>query len=100
MGPDVTPEGPDQGVCAAGTEARGLSKGKARWPYAFGVEVSITTTHREGRVVEARSMPGNPNDGHTLQDALEQAALLSEAKPGGGARSRLPWRYDNWRYRA
>lgn len=58
-----------------------ISKGKARQPYEFGVKVSITTTHREGLVVGARSMPGNPYDGHTLEEALEQAGILSEVKP-------------------
>ena len=29
----------------------------------------------------ARSMPGNPCDGHTLEEALEQAAILSDVKP-------------------
>lgn len=45
------------------------------------MKVSITTTHREGLVVGARSMPGNPYDGHTLAEALEQAAILSDVKP-------------------
>ncbi|MEX3860482.1 IS5/IS1182 family transposase, partial [Paraburkholderia sp. BR10923] len=27
------------------------------------------------------SMPGNPYDGHTLEEALEQAAILSDVKP-------------------
>lgn len=62
-------------------EAECISKGKARQPYEFGVKVSITTTHREGLVVGARSMPGNPYDGHTLEEALEQAAILSDVKP-------------------
>ncbi len=54
-----------------------LAKGKARKPYEFGVKLSITTTHKEGLVLGARSMPGNPYDGHTLADALEQAETLS-----------------------
>ncbi|CBW77415.1 Transposase (plasmid) [Mycetohabitans rhizoxinica HKI 454] len=45
------------------------------------MKVSITTTHKEGLVVGARSMPGNPYDGHTLVEALEQAAILSEVQP-------------------
>ena len=28
-----------------------------------------------------RSMPGNPYDGHTLAEALEQAAILSDTTP-------------------
>jgi len=62
-------------------EVECLAKGKARKPYEFGVKVSITTTHKEGLVVGARSMPGNPYDGHTLAEALEQAAILSDVQP-------------------
>lgn len=32
-------------------------------------------------MVGARSMPGNPRDGHTLAEALEQAAILSDVTP-------------------
>jgi IS5 family transposase len=45
------------------------------------VNLSITTTHKEGPVVGARSMPGNPYDGQTLAEALEQAAILSDVNP-------------------
>jgi len=62
-------------------EVECLAKGKARTPYEFGVKVSIKTTHKEGRVIGARSMPGNPYHGHTLAEALEQAAILSNVKP-------------------
>ncbi|MDP9651968.1 IS5 family transposase [Paraburkholderia caledonica] len=44
-------------------------------------EVSITTTHKEGLMVGMRSMRGNPYDGHTLAEALEQAAILCDAPP-------------------
>ncbi len=60
-------------------EVECISKGKARTPYEFGVKVSITTTLKEGFVLGARSMPGNPYDGHTLPEALEQAAILCGA---------------------
>jgi IS5 family transposase len=62
-------------------EVECLAKGKARTPYEFGVKVSITTTHKEGLVVGALSMPGNPYDGHTLAEALEQTAILSDVSP-------------------
>ncbi|WP_284272034.1 IS5 family transposase, partial [Mycoavidus cysteinexigens] len=62
-------------------EVECIAKGKARKPYEFGVKVSITTTHQEGLVLGARSMPGNPYDGHTLAEALEQAAILSDVTP-------------------
>ncbi|MGF6292835.1 IS5 family transposase [Paraburkholderia youngii] len=41
----------------------------------------IKAIHKEGLVIGARSMPGNPYDGHTLAEALEQATILSDVKP-------------------
>ncbi|WP_175981830.1 transposase [Burkholderia sp. BCC1630] len=57
------------------------AEGKARKPYKFGVKETITTTHEEDLVVGARSMPGNPYDGHMLAEALEQAAIQSDIQP-------------------
>ena len=62
-------------------EVECIAKGKTRTPYEFGVKVSIVTTWKEGLVLGSRSMPGNPFDGHTLSEALEQAEILSEVKP-------------------
>ena len=59
-------------------EAECIAKGKTRQPYEFGVKVSIATTHKEGLVVGMPSMPGNPYDGHTLYETLEQVAILTE----------------------
>jgi len=58
-----------------------ISKGKARKRYEFGCKVSVATTHREGFVLGMRSLPGNPYDGHTLYEALEQVEILAEARP-------------------
>jgi len=58
-------------------EVECISKGKARTPYEFGVKVSIATTLKEGLVVGMRSMPGNPYDGHTLAETLEQVGVLT-----------------------
>src|SRR6056297_797059 len=58
-----------------------ISKGKARVRYEFGCKVSVATTHREGFVVGMRAMPGNPYDGHTLREALEQVEILTETRP-------------------
>ncbi len=62
-------------------EVECISKGKARTPYEFGVKVSIATTLKEGLVVGMRSMPGNPYDGHTLAETLEQVGILAERAP-------------------
>ena len=58
-------------------EVECISKGKTRTPYEFGVKVSVATTLKEGLVVGMRSMPGNPYDGHTLAEALEQVGILT-----------------------
>lgn len=58
-----------------------ISKGKARVRYEFGTKVSLATTIDEGFVVGARSFPGNPYDGHTLAQALEQVAILTDQVP-------------------
>ena len=56
----------------------------AATPYEFGAKVSRTTTLREGFVVGMRSMPGNPYDGHTLPEMVEQVGILTEHKPTTG----------------
>ena len=58
-----------------------LPDGKAKNPYEFGVKVSVATTLKEGIVVGMRSMPGNPWDGHTLEEALEQVGILTDRQP-------------------
>ena len=62
-------------------EVECISKGKARTPYEFGVKVSIATTLKENIVVGMRSMPGNPYDGHTLEETIEQVSILTNQKP-------------------
>jgi IS5 family transposase len=62
-------------------EVECISKGKAKTPYEFGVKVTIATTLKEGLVVGCRSMPGNPYDGHTLEQAVEQVEILSDRRP-------------------
>jgi len=58
-----------------------ISKGKARVRYEFGCKVSVATTVNGGFVVGMRAMPGNPYDGHTLAQALEQVAILTDHAP-------------------
>jgi transposase, IS5 family len=53
-----------------------LPDGKARKPCEFGVKVSLAVTHQHGLMVGARSFPGNPYDGHTLAEQLEQTNTL------------------------
>jgi IS5 family transposase len=58
-----------------------ISKGKAHKRYEFGTKVSVATTNRGGFVVGMRALPGNPYDGHTLSEALEQVEILTDQKP-------------------
>jgi len=65
-------------------EVECIGKGKARKPYEFGVKVGVAVTHKRGLMVGARSFPGNPYDGHTRAEQLEQVTILIEdtgAKP-------------------
>lgn len=62
-------------------EVECIAKGKARTPYEFGVKVTVATTLKEGLVVGMRSMPGNPWDGHTLEETLEQVSILTDRRP-------------------
>lgn len=59
-------------------EVECISRGKARTPYEFGVKVSVATTLNGNLIVGARSFPGNPYDGHTLAEQLEQSSILME----------------------
>ena len=55
-----------------------MSKGKARTPYEFGSKVGIATTLRGSLIVGARAFDGNPYDGHTLVEQIEQATILMQ----------------------
>ena len=58
-----------------------ISKGKAHKRYEFGTKVSVATTNRGGFVVGMRALPGNPYDGHTLSEVLEQVEILTDQRP-------------------
>ncbi len=58
-----------------------IGKGKARAPYEFGVKVSLTTTNKRCKggqfILHAKALPGNPYDGHTLKDVIEETQALT-----------------------
>src|SRR5882724_2884603 len=62
-------------------ETECIGKGKASAPYEFGVKVSIVTTNARAPggqfVLHARALPGNPYDGHTLRDVIEDTQKLT-----------------------
>lgn len=62
-------------------EVECIAKGKAHKQYEFGVKVGIVSTSKESFVLAAKSLPGNPFDGHTLQQCLEQAQRVSGIQP-------------------
>ncbi len=58
-----------------------ISKCKAHKRYEFGTKVTVATTTEGGFVVGMRALPGNPYDGHTLHEALEQVEILTDQRP-------------------
>jgi IS5 family transposase len=76
-----TPKGGGKIYALHEPEVDCISKGKARVRYEFGCKVSIATTLAEGFVIGLRSLPGNPYDGHTLAEALEQVVILTDQRP-------------------
>ena len=64
-------------------EVECIGKGKAHAPYEFGVKVALATTLHRSKggqfAVHAKTIPGNPYDGHTLAAVLPEM----EATIGG-----------------
>ena len=62
-------------------ETECIGKGKARAPYEFGVKVSLTTTNKRCKggqfILHAKALPGNPYDGHTLRQVLEETQAMT-----------------------
>lgn len=62
-------------------EVECIAKGKAHKRYEFGAKVSLAVTSRGGWVVAAKSCPGNPYDGHTLQSTMDQLVSMTGGEP-------------------
>jgi IS5 family transposase len=62
-------------------ETECIAKGKAHKPYEFGVKVSLTTTNKRCKggqfILHAKALPGNPYDGHTLREVLQETQALT-----------------------
>src|SRR5947207_14714604 len=73
-------------------ETERIGKGKASAPYEFGVKVSIVTTNARAPggqfVLHAKALPGNPYDGHTLRDVIDQNQKLPAARSSGAMSTR------------
>ena len=59
-------------------EVECISKGKAHKRYEFGCKVSVAATSRGGWFVGAMAVHGNPYDGHTLADTLDQVNRIAK----------------------
>lgn len=59
-----------------------IAKGKSHKKYEFGCKVSVVSTSRDNWIIGMQAKDGNPYDGHTLKDALEQATRLTGITPG------------------
>ncbi|KPK33225.1 MAG: hypothetical protein AMS24_01925 [Chlamydiae bacterium SM23_39] len=57
-----------------------ISKGKVHKKYEFGCKVSFVSTHREGIILSAQAIHGNPYDGHTLKKVIEDAENVAQTE--------------------
>ena len=62
-------------------EVECISKGKAHKRYEFGSKVALAVTSQGGWVLAARSLEGNPYDGHTLQSTMDRIVATSGTEP-------------------
>ena len=76
--------GPKVYSCHA-PETECIGKGKAHKPYEFGVKVSITTTNARAKggmfILHAKALHGNPYDGHTLSEVVDELTDWVGARP-------------------
>ncbi len=63
-------------------EVECIAKGKAGKPYEFGNKVSVAVTSRGGWLVGAKSFSGNPYDGHTLAEQMQQVRSMIADRVG------------------
>ena len=59
-------------------EVECISKGKAHKRYEFGNKVGMATTSKGNWIVAIQAFHGNPYDGHTLKETLEQMERLTK----------------------
>lgn len=64
-----------------------IAKGKAHKKYEFGCKVSVTRAVKSGVIVGMKSFKGNPYDGDTLIEALDQVERVR--KDAGGNRPKI-----------
>lgn len=66
------------------SEVECISKGKAHKKYEFGCKVGFVTTAFSNWIIGAMAFHGNPYDGHTLKENLEQTKRITGIEPEHG----------------
>lgn len=77
-------------------EVECIGKGKLNKPYEFGNKVSIAVSGHGNFILGVKSFHGNPYDGHTLAEAINQVEALTE-HPVNRAFVDLGYRGNNYR---
>ena len=62
-------------------EVECISKGKVHKRYEFGCKVALVSTSKENWVVGVEAIHGNPYDGHTLEQSIEQTERVTGWRP-------------------
>jgi len=62
-------------------EVECIQKGKVHKKFEFGCKVSFVTTSKNNWIVSSRAFHGNPYDGHTLNESIEQMERMCSTKP-------------------
>jgi len=62
-------------------EVECIAKGKVHKKYEFGCKVSLVSTSKDSWIVGIQAIHGNPYDGHTLKESLEQAQAITGWRP-------------------
>lgn len=62
-------------------EVECISKGKVHKRYEFGCKVSIVSSSKDTWIIGADALHGNPYDGHTLAQSIDQASRLTGWRP-------------------
>ena len=62
-------------------EVECIAKGKVHKKYEFGCKVSLVSTSKDSWIVGAQAIHGNPYDGHTIKESLDQAQAITGWRP-------------------
>jgi len=62
-------------------EVECIAKGKVHKKYEFGCKVSMVSSSRDNWILGIDAVHGNPFDGHTLKDALDQVKQITGWQP-------------------